>query len=76
MHIKTYISSSATRRPTGRANITHVVDQECHKDGWLLDRLTIKVQIIVETKFNSTFFLHALLDYITLYRLKTEMGMG
>ena len=43
LHIKTYISSSATRRPTGRANITHVVDQECHKDGWLLDHLTIKV---------------------------------
>ena len=34
----------------------------------------LQLQIIVETKFNLNFFLHALVDYITLYRLRTEMG--
>ena len=30
----------------------------------------LQLQIIVETKFNSTFFSNALVDYIILYRLR------
>ena len=45
-------------------------DQDWHKDGWSLDSSTITVANYCRKKFNSTFFSHALVDYIILYRLR------
>ena len=67
---RTYISGSATRRPTGKAKLCLLLIKIDIK---MVGRWTVRqlqLQIIVETKFNSTFFSNALVDYIILYRLR------
>ena len=58
------------RRPTGRAKLCLLLIKIDIK---MVGRWTVRqlqLQIIVETKFNSTFFSNALVDYIILYRLR------